>query len=170
MTRTEIARVGAALAAGRSSRGPSGSAAQRRILLRLGLLASAAGLGACIAWWWALAWAPATIALILAGLQLALGALDRSAHRGPPPGTGRSRSARARPERIAVIGAVLLITAMAAVAAVLAAWLLDAKTAAIGAYAAFLLMSLLGLPFWLSAIAEEFTAARAAQADRVSRD
>jgi len=69
-----------------------------------------------------------------------------------------------------VIGAVLLITAMAAVAAVLAAWLLDAKTAAIGAYAAFLLMSLLGLPFWLSAIAEEFTAARAAQADRVSRD
>ncbi len=65
-----------------------------------------------------------------------------------------------------MIGGVILVAAMAAVATVLAAWLLDAKTAAIGAYAAFLLMLLLGLPFWLSSIAEEVTAARNAQADR----
>jgi hypothetical protein len=63
------------------------------------------------------------------------------------------------PVLIALVGAAILIVAMAAMSTVLAAWLLDSRDVAIGAYAGFLLMAFLGLPYWIAALAEEVSAA-----------
>jgi hypothetical protein len=148
--------------------------ARLRLLARIGLAACAAVLGGCVAWWWEAAWAPATIALILVGLEIGMIAMDRRAHRARGAANGATRpadqQARFLPERIAAGGTLLLVASMASMAAVLAAWLLEERTAAIGAYVAFLLMLLLGLPFWLSAIAEEVDTARETQADRGGHD
>ena len=131
--------------------------------MKWALVATVPAAGACIAWWWPAAWAPVLIALILLTTLVAMAALDRRAHgsthrRGGPERLGRWMPGFLR-ERIALVGAAILIVAMAAMSTVLAAWLLDARDVAIGAYAGFLLMAFLGLPYWIVALAEEVSAA-----------
>ena len=137
--------------------------AHRRRAMRWGLVATVPAAGACIAWWWPAAWAPVLIALILLTTLVAMAALDRRAHGSTHRRVGPARLARWMPgflrERIALVGAAILIVAMAAMSTVLAAWLLDSRDVAIGAYAGFLLMAVLGLPYWIAALAEEVSAA-----------
>jgi MFS superfamily sulfate permease-like transporter len=135
----------------------------RRRAMRWALVATVLVAGACIAWWWPAAWAPVLIALILLTTLVAMAALDRRAHGSTHRPVGPGRLARRMPgflrERIALVGAAILVVAMAAMSTVLAAWLLDARDVAIGAYAGFLLMAFLGLPYWIAALAEEVSAA-----------
>lgn len=132
-------------------------------MVKWSLAATVAAAAPCLTWWWPAAWAPVLLALILLSTLGAMVALDRRAHGW----MGRRAESRGLPgwtpaflrERIAIVGAAILLFAMAAMSTVLAAWLLDARDLAIGAYAGFLLMAFLGLPFWLSALAEEVSAA-----------
>lgn len=125
--------------------------------------------GACLAWWWPAAWAPVLLAMILLTTLVAMEALDRRSHGSTRRRAGPGRQSRWAPgflrERIALAGAAILLLAMAAMSTVLAAWLLDARDLAIGAYAGFLLMAFLGLPYWIAALAEEVSAA-----ERLGRD
>ena len=101
--------------------------------------------------------------MILLTTLVAMEALDRRAHGSIRRRAAPGRHSRWTPgflrERIALAGAAILLFAMAAMSTVLAAWLLDARDVAIGAYAGFLLMAFLGLPFWIAALAEEVSAA-----------
>lgn len=133
----------------------------RAVKWSLATTATAAGL--CLAWWWPAAWAPVLLVLILLAMLAAMVALDRRAHGRKVRRPGSEASVRWLPgflrERVAVAGAAILLVAMVAMSTVLAAWLLDDRDIAMGAYAGFLLMAYLGLPFWILGLAEEVTAA-----------
>lgn len=136
---------------------------RRRHAAKWSLAATVMAAGPCLAWWWPAAWAPVLLALILLTTLVAMVAVDRRAHRSERRRAESGRPARWTPaylrERIAVAGAAVLVLAMAAMSTVLAAWLLDDRDVAIGAYAGFLLMAFLGLPFWILGLAEEVNAA-----------
>lgn len=144
-------------------RGAERPCVHRRHVMKWSLAATAAATGLCLAWWWPAAWAPVLLALILLTTFAAMVVLDRRAHGWARRRLGSEVQVRWAPaflrERIAVVGAAILLFAMAAMATVLAAWLLDDRDVAMGAYAGFLLMAYLGLPFWILGLAEEVTAA-----------
>lgn len=123
----------------------------------LPLVALTAG---AIAWWWPQAWLPAALLLIVYATFAALTVIDARAHRRRG-GTDRGRGATlAEQERVALGTIGVVVAGLAASAGVLASAILEARLVAVGAFAVFVLMVFIGLPFWAAAASEEAAAVR----------
>lgn len=132
---------------------------QGRHRLVWAILPLVAATAAAIAWWWPQAWLPAALLLIVYSMFAMLTAIDARAHRRG--GTGPAAGPMLVEQERVALGTIGVVTAgLAASATVLAAAILEARLVAIGAFAVFVLMVFIGLPFWAAAASEEAEAVR----------
>jgi len=106
-----------------------------------------------------LVWAPAVLAAIVFGTDLALAAIDRRVHRerrlAAVPSESRERKVLAAEERVGAKMVLTLAIGLAAIALVVASAFLAWRLVGIGALIVFAWMALLGLPVWAAAVEEE---------------
>jgi hypothetical protein len=142
-------------------------------LAQISTLAVFAVTAFAVVWWWPVAWAPAILAAIVYAMYVVMVVIDRRAHAGPadPVAAGDPAARELSSERgIAWKTVVTILVGIAAIATVLAASLLDARTVAIGAMAIFGLAVFMGMPFLALTITEEIGAVRdEADGDRRER-
>lgn len=130
---------------------------QGRHRLLWAILPLAAATAAAIAWWWPQAWMPASLLLIVYAMFTLLTAIDAGAHRRGGIARGGLLAAQ---ERVALGTIGVVVAGLAAVSVVLAAAILESRLVAVGAFAVFILMLFIGLPFWAAAASEEAAAVR----------
>lgn len=121
------------------------------------ILPLVAATAAAIAWWWPQAWMPASLLLIVYAMFSLLTAIDVWAHRSGGVVRGELLAAQ---ERVALGTIGVVVAGLAAISVVLAAAILEARLVAVGAFAVFILMVFIGLPFWAAAASEEAAAVR----------